>query len=35
MQSLNEMQQVEEQVQNQKQKAESFQACLAEYGSKK
>lgn len=35
VQSLNEMQQVEEEVQNQKQKAESIQACLAEYGSKK
>ena len=34
MQSLNEMQQVEEEVQNQKQKAEFIQACLAEYGSK-
>lgn len=35
MQSLNEMRQVEEEVQNQKQKAESIQACLAEYVSKK
>lgn len=35
MQSLNEMWQVEEEVQNQKQKAEFIQACLAEYGSKK